>query len=73
MAAAGQTTADAVTADATAATPCSVPATAPGNQQTTNQPSTSAIVRRYVPSTMPYHLHPVFTGPKRVKRGELHA
>eukprot|EP00965_Chrysotila_dentata_P063001 2087071-Pleurochrysis_carterae.AAC.1 len=62
MAAAGQTTADAVTADATAAAPCSTPATAPGNQQTANQPSISAIVRGYVPSTMPDNLHPVFTG-----------
>eukprot|EP00965_Chrysotila_dentata_P181782 6000975-Pleurochrysis_carterae.AAC.1 len=70
MAAASQTAADAKTAEATAAAPCSASANAPGTQQTTTQPTTSAIVGRCVPSTMPYHLHPVFTGPKRVKRGK---
>eukprot|EP00965_Chrysotila_dentata_P237736 6202088-Pleurochrysis_carterae.AAC.1 len=71
MAAASQTAMDAVTAKAAAAAPCTAPARALGNHQTVDQSSSSAVVRRYVPSTMLYHLHPIFAGPKRVKRGEL--
>eukprot|EP00965_Chrysotila_dentata_P158560 5237223-Pleurochrysis_carterae.AAC.3 len=69
IAAASQTVADALTADATASQPCSAPACATAAHQLTSLQTTSAIVPRYVPSTMSYHLHPLFTGPKRVKRG----
>eukprot|EP00965_Chrysotila_dentata_P031620 1054478-Pleurochrysis_carterae.AAC.1 len=68
MAAASQPGADDVTIDATASQPCSAPACATAFQQMTSLPTASAIVGRYVPSNMPYHQHPVFMGPKRVKR-----
>eukprot|EP00965_Chrysotila_dentata_P056501 1874627-Pleurochrysis_carterae.AAC.2 len=68
MAAAGQTAAGAVTARETATQPCNTLARATGSQQTMSLPSSSAGLPRYIPSTLPYHLHPVFTGPKRVQR-----
>eukprot|EP00965_Chrysotila_dentata_P084891 2801900-Pleurochrysis_carterae.AAC.5 len=71
MAAAGQTSADALTAGETTTQPGVVAIWPTSTQQTRALQSSSAGVPKYVPSTMPYYQHPVFMGPKRVKRGKL--
>eukprot|EP00965_Chrysotila_dentata_P255666 6212304-Pleurochrysis_carterae.AAC.1 len=71
MAAASGTATDEVIALATADQTCNATTTAAGNQQERPHSSISAIVPRYVPSTMPCHLHPVFMGLKRARWGKL--